>query len=83
MLLEVGAYVGLDRDGLRAALEEGRYTEKVIADEELARKPEVGSVPTMFVGPAGGPFEQAEVITRAQPYGGRIDGTIERVLSRR
>ncbi len=82
VLLEVGASVGLDREEIRAALE-GRYTEKVIADEELARKLGVGSVPTMFVGPASEPFEQAEVITGAQPYGGRIEGAVERILSRR
>lgn len=83
VLLEVGASVGLDREELRAALGEGWYTEKVIADEELARKLGVASVPTMFVGPAGEPFERAEVITGAQPYGGRIEGAVERVLSRR
>jgi len=75
--------VGIDREELRAALEEGRYAEKVIADEELARKLGVGSVPTMFVGPVGEPFEHAEVIIGAQPYGGRIEGAVERILSRR
>jgi predicted DsbA family dithiol-disulfide isomerase len=83
VLLEVGASVGIDREELRAALEEGRYAEKVIADEELARKLGVGSVPTMFVGPVGEPFEHAEVIIGAQPYGGRIEGAVERILSRR
>jgi predicted DsbA family dithiol-disulfide isomerase len=81
-LLEVGASVGLDREGLRVALEEGRYTEKVLADEELARRIGVGSVPTMFVGLVGQPLEKAESIVGAQPYGGRIEAAIERALSR-
>lgn len=37
VLLEVWGSAGLDREGIRAALEEGRYAEKVLADEELAR----------------------------------------------
>ena len=50
MLLQIGASVGLKREGFRFALEEVRYTEKVFADEELTRRLDVGSVPTMFVG---------------------------------
>ena len=82
-LLEVGASVGLDLQKLRAALEEGRYTEKVLEDEQLALKLGVGSVPTMFVGVAGEPLQNAEVITGAQPYGGRIEAAVKRALSRR
>jgi predicted DsbA family dithiol-disulfide isomerase len=83
VLLEFGASVGLDLEGLRVALEEGRYTEKVLADEELARRIGVCSVPTMFVGPVGQPPEKAEAIVGAQPYGGRIEAAVERALSRR
>lgn len=83
VLLEVGASVGLDREELRAALEEGRYTEKVLADEELARRLAVDSVPTMFVGPAGEPLEKAAVITGVQPYGGRLEAAVEQAISRR
>jgi predicted DsbA family dithiol-disulfide isomerase len=83
VLLEVGASVGLDREGLRIALEEGRYTEKVLADEELARRLDVSSVPTMFVGLAHQPFEEAEVIVGAQPCVGRIEAAVELALSRR
>ncbi len=82
-LLEVGASVGLDRDKLRAALEEKRYRDKVLDDEHLARRLGVGSVPTMLVGLAGEPLQNAEMITGAQLYGGRIEAAIERVLSRR
>lgn len=79
-LLEVGESVGLGRAELRAALEEGRYTEKVVADEELARLLDVTSVPTMLVTAASEPPEKGERITGAQPYGGRIEAAVERVL---
>ncbi len=82
VLLDVGASVGLDRGELREALEEGRYTQKVVADEELARALGVGSVPTMLVAPDGVPPEEAEVITGAQPYGGRVAAAVERALRR-
>ena len=82
ILLEVGDSVGLNRGRLRAALEEGRYTQKVLADEELARRLGVNSVPTMFVGPAHAPLDEAEAITGAQPYGGRLISAVERALHR-
>lgn len=82
VLLEVGESVGLDREGLGEALEEGRYTEKVLADEGLARKLGVSSVPTMLVGLADAPLEEAEAITGAQPYGGRLEAAVERALER-
>lgn len=80
VLLGVGESVGLDGEELRKALEEGRYTEKVIGDEELARKLGVDSVPTMFVAPDGAPPQTGERITGAQPYGGRIEASVERAL---
>ena len=82
VILDVAAPVGLDLSELRAALAEDRYTEKVLADEELSRKLGVSSVPTMLVTPAGAPLEEAEVITGAQPYGGRIESAVERALQR-
>lgn len=80
VLLDVATSVGLDREELRAALDEGRYTAKVLADEKLAERLGVGSVPTMLVAPADAPLESAEVITGAQPYGGRVEAAIERAL---
>lgn len=80
VLLEVGASVGLDRASLLDALQKGRYTKRVIADEELARRLGVDSVPTMFVAAEGAPLESAEVITGAQPYGGRLEAAVERAL---
>ena len=78
VLLRIGASVGLDEEGLRAALREGRYTRKVVEDEALAHRLGVSSVPTMLVGRAGESLEEAEVITGAQPYGGRIEAAVER-----
>ncbi len=83
VILDVAAPVGLDLDELRTALAEDRYTEKVLADEELSRKLGVSSVPTMFVTPAGAELSEAEVITGAQPYGGRIEAAVERALTRK
>lgn len=80
VLLQVGESVGLDTDELRTALEEGRYMEKVIGDEKLARKLGVDSVPTMFVAQDGAPPQAGERITGAQPYGGRIKAAVERAL---
>jgi predicted DsbA family dithiol-disulfide isomerase len=82
VLLEVGESVGLEREELRKALDEGRYTEKVVADEELARKLGVASVPTMLVGAADASLEEAEAITGTQPYGGRIEAAVGRALER-
>lgn len=80
VLLEVGGSVGLDTEELRTALEENRYTGKVIGDEELARRLGVDSVPTMFVTSDGAPPQSGERITGAQPYGGRIEAAVERAL---
>lgn len=82
VLVDIGASVGLDPEELRSALEEGRYKEKVLADEELARRLDVDSVPTMFVAPEGASLETAEVITGAHPYGGRVEAAVERTLRR-
>ena len=80
VLLEIGSSVGLDREELRAALQKGRYTEKVVADEELAKGLGVNSVPTMLVGPADDLLEKAEALIGAQPYLGRIEAAVERAL---
>ena len=80
VILDVAAPVGLDLSELRAALAEDRYTEKVIADEELSRKLGVSSVPTMLVTPAGAELSEAEVITGPQSSGGRIEAAVERAL---
>jgi hypothetical protein len=40
-------------------------------------------VPTRFVCLAGQPLEKAEAIVGDQPYGGRIEAVVERILARR
>ena len=83
VLLDIGGSVGLDREELRVALDEGRYTEKVVADERLAARLGVDSVPTMFVTREGASLEEAEKITGAQPYGGRVEAAVEKALGRK
>ncbi len=67
VLLDAGESVGLNREELRAALDEERYVGKAISDERLAARLGVYSVATMFVAPEGVPSEEAERITGAQP----------------
>lgn len=81
VLLEVGASIGLDHEELRAALDADRFTGKVLDDERVAARLGVNSVPTMLVAPADVPPESGEVITGAQPYGGRIEAAVERALN--
>ena len=65
VLLDGGGSVGLEREGLRVSLDEGRYTEKVVSDERLATRLGVDSVPTMFLTREGASLEEAEKITGA------------------
>ena len=68
VLAEIAASVGLDTSGLRTALRENRYTDKVVADERLAQELGLGGVPAILVGRAGEPPEKAELVSGAQPY---------------
>lgn len=79
VLADVAASVGLGPDGLRAALERERYTDKVLADERLARELRIGGVPALLVGPAYGSLEAAESLSGAQPYE-RVRAAVERAL---
>jgi predicted DsbA family dithiol-disulfide isomerase len=79
VLLDVGGSVGLGRDELRAALEEGRYTDKVLEDERMAQEIGISGVPGMRVGPRGAPLQEAEVVTGAQPYE-LVRAAVERAL---
>ncbi|CAN5734105.1 DsbA family protein [soil metagenome] len=79
VLLDLGASVGLDREQLRTALEEGRYTDRVLADERLAFELGVRAVPTMLVGRAGESLEAAEAVSGAQPYE-YVRAAVERAL---
>jgi predicted DsbA family dithiol-disulfide isomerase len=79
VLLDVGGSAGLDPEGLRAALEQGRYTDAVLRDERLAQEIGIAGVPTMLVGPAEAPLNEAEVVMGAQPYE-RVRVAVERAL---
>lgn len=79
-LLEVGESAGLDREALRRALDEGRYTQKVVSDEELAKRLGVASVPTVLVGRTDRPLEEAEAVAGTQTGNERLQNAVERVL---
>lgn len=79
VLLDVGGSVGLDPEELRAALEQGRYTDEVIRDERLAQEIGISAVPALLVGPGDAPLREAEIISGAQPYEiieAAIEGTL-------
>jgi predicted DsbA family dithiol-disulfide isomerase len=50
VVVDVGATVGLDPRALRAALESGRYTERVAALEGVAARLGISAVPTIVIG---------------------------------
>ena len=50
VLVDVGAAVGLDSADLRAALDEHRYTDRVVELEAIAARLGVSAVPTIVIG---------------------------------
>jgi predicted DsbA family dithiol-disulfide isomerase len=79
VLLDIGASVGLDPQALRAALEQGTYTDKVVGDQKLAHELGITAVPTLLVGRVDEPFEAAEAVSGAQPYE-FVRAAVEQVL---
>lgn len=73
VLLEIGRSVELDPEALRQALAEGRHTDKVLADQQLARELGISGVPALLIS-AG---ERSVLVSGAQPY-----EAVERVLAR-
>lgn len=69
VLVAVGASVGLDAAGLRAALEDGRYTARVLADQQQARQLGISGVPMLVVRGAGEPLHAGIGLSGAQPAG--------------
>lgn len=53
VLVEVGREVGLEPEALRQALEDGRYTQRVMELEEVSRRLGVQAVPTIVIGELG------------------------------
>ena len=66
VLVEIGASVGLDGEELRRALKEGRYTEKVVADEREAKEIGISGVPAIVISNG----ESAILVSGAEPYEG-------------
>ncbi|PVE25088.1 disulfide bond formation protein DsbA [Microvirga sp. KLBC 81] len=64
ILLDIGRSVGLDPEDLREALVSGRYTQRVLDDEHLARQIGISGVPALVIS-AG---HQAYLVSGAQPY---------------
>ena len=64
VLLDIGQSVGLDAGELREALTSGRYEQRVIEDQQLARQIGISGVPALIV-TAGA---QVYLVSGAQPY---------------
>lgn len=82
VLLEVAESAGLDREGVGADLDESRYTERVIRDQELARRLGVASVPTMLVAAPGEDLEEAEPVVGTQRSNDRLARAVDRASER-
>ena len=68
VLADIGVECGLDRQGLSQALDSGRYTAAVHADQQLAYSLGVAGVPIMVFRPAGAGWEEAVGVRGAVPY---------------
>lgn len=82
VLLDIARSVGLDPQALAEALAEGRYTQRVLADEQAAHHMGLSGVPATIVVPdesLGGP---PLLVSGAQPLD-VVVGAIEQVLSRK
>jgi predicted DsbA family dithiol-disulfide isomerase len=66
VLRELATSAGLDAEALGHALAEGRYTERVLRDQELAQRMQLTGVPAMLVRPANAP--QGVLVNGAQSY---------------
>ena len=82
VLLELGRSVGLEEAALADARRKGRFTPKVVRDQELARRLGLTGVPALVILPA----DQAEgmplVVSGAQPYD-VVSSAVEWVLGRK
>jgi len=80
VLLQIGLSLGLDQSRLRAALESGRYSRKVLEDEQRAIQLGILGVPTMILSRPGEPIPALSSISGAQPYE-LVRATLERLLA--
>ncbi|MBW3618575.1 MAG: DsbA family oxidoreductase [Proteobacteria bacterium] len=79
VLKEIAGEAGLDGAEVAAELEAGRWTGRVLADQELARRLGVSGVPAMVLGQEGAP--QRWLVSGAQPYAA-LREAVDRVLLR-
>jgi predicted DsbA family dithiol-disulfide isomerase len=82
VLLEIGAEAGLNREELRVALEEGRFTSRVVEDEHLAQEIGISGVPALVIYRLDDPAGTATVLDGAQPYE-QVRAAIERIHLKR
>lgn len=82
VLCAIGREAGLDADALRRALEDGRHTAEVLADERLAQMLGVSGVPILFLRRPDAPWEQALPLRGAVPYD-TIEQAVRQMLERR
>jgi predicted DsbA family dithiol-disulfide isomerase len=68
VLLDIGTSVGIDVSSLKEALENGRFTEKVLKDERHASELGIGGVPFILVRHTDRPLAEALVLRGAVPY---------------
>jgi predicted DsbA family dithiol-disulfide isomerase len=67
-LLEIGVSTGIDPASLKEALDSGRYTQQVLAEEQQAQELGVRGVPFTLIRLAGRPFAEAVALSGAVPY---------------
>lgn len=68
VLTTIGTAAGLPPEPLRAALEDGRYQEAVLADQALAHRLGVTGVPISVLRIGEAPWEEALALQGAVPY---------------
>lgn len=67
-LTKLAVELGLDAAEMEAALQSGRYRPQVIEDEKLAQSFGLSGVPAIVIRAADAPWEQAVLVSGAQPY---------------
>lgn len=79
VLLDIAVASDLSADAVRASLEQGRFLDRVLADQRDAHALGVSGVPAAAVRRAGAALADATLISGAQPYE-YVKAEIERVL---
>lgn len=80
VLLEIADSVGLKKEPLRQALKEGRHTEDVLEDQQLAYDLGLSAVPTMLIHKPDTPMKYATPIRGALGYK-HVHAAVEALLN--